>query len=92
MRARLIWAEALRRGGRTREADHQWRALTRGARAAPPLLRDGVTRAAAATTGGLTEGPAPRGGADVDAEFAELAFIVLHAAVAALQHAVDRFG
>ena len=72
MRARLIWADALRRGGRTKEADRQWRALTRAARAAPPLLRDGVTRAASADTGGTHAGPALAEAADVDASPAAL--------------------
>jgi hypothetical protein len=49
LRARLIWAEGLRRGGRVRDAERQWRVLTRGGRAAPPLLRDAIARGRLAT-------------------------------------------
>ncbi len=45
-RARFIWAEALRRGGRAKQSESQFRALARTARAAPPLLRAALTRAA----------------------------------------------
>ena len=44
LRARLIWAAALRRAGRTRDAEREWRALTRLSRAAPPLVRDAIAR------------------------------------------------
>src|SRR4051812_3140888 len=44
LRARLIWAEGLRRGGRSQQADGEWRALIRMGRAATPLLRDAIAR------------------------------------------------
>src|SRR3954471_1078757 len=44
LRARLIWAEGLRRGGRSQQADREWRALIRMGKAATPLLRDAIAR------------------------------------------------
>ena len=44
MRARLIFADALGRAGRSREAQMHWRRLRRAAVALPPLLRDAVAR------------------------------------------------
>ena len=42
LRARLIWADGLRRAGQTREAEREWRALVRLGRAAPPLIRTAI--------------------------------------------------
>ncbi len=44
LRARLIWADGLRRAGRTRDAEREWRALVRLMRAAPPLISDAIAR------------------------------------------------
>jgi DNA-binding NtrC family response regulator len=42
-RARLIWASALHRAGRTREAEREWRRLGRAAIALSPLLRAAIS-------------------------------------------------
>ena len=44
LRARLVWAEALRRAGRVSEADRELQTVSRLARAAPRLLRDALER------------------------------------------------
>jgi DNA-binding NtrC family response regulator len=46
-RARLIWLEALRRSGRSRDAQREAEYLTRVARGAPPLLKRAITQAIA---------------------------------------------
>jgi DNA-binding NtrC family response regulator/tetratricopeptide (TPR) repeat protein len=44
VRMRLLWAEALRRAGRTTEADRELRTLSRMRAALPPLLRTAIDR------------------------------------------------
>jgi two-component system, NtrC family, response regulator AtoC len=50
-RARLVWADALRAAGRDAEAERQFRALSRIARAAPTLFRHAIERRVAAPRG-----------------------------------------
>jgi DNA-binding NtrC family response regulator len=44
LRARYIWSEALRRAGRTKDADRELRAVSRVGRAAPMLVRHAIER------------------------------------------------
>ena len=68
VRARLIWLDALRRAGRSREAERLLHVLRRASRAAPPLLRTAIERASspafpvaigARRHDGLVAAPAP---------------------------------
>jgi DNA-binding NtrC family response regulator len=98
-RARLIFADCLQRAGRSRDAERQLRALSRVARVAPALLRQGIERRVAEARHGAT-GPAdllPVGRALGDADVSAAALVQLsqdedddHAAVERLLAAALR--